>query len=353
MKQKNHLIALLISCLIMTAMGCGNDLSRIMTVTGATPLALQESAPSGLSLIISGLVKKEYKLSSYALNKFATTRIRTREVSPSGEFEGTYVYTGIPLYNILEGVTPQKPKNAAFDRPLDIAVVFHSRSGKKARFSYGELIMTDDRHPFTLAFHRRQVLPSKDPQKYTKNKHKENIKGLRLICPRDPDTSRYLDDVTQIKLVVLRTPDDRLPVMKKGSKCDSPGINSVDGTSVKAVTFNGVTEQKTDRWVRIGHGQGYKGVSSAAGYGLRSFLTKNFRDCGPDDFFLFVACDGYRVLMSGREIFLSGDGASYMILKDLDGKKPTGTYMLAPVDDYFVDRDVWGLTHVVIIRDFQ
>ncbi|MBP7737573.1 MAG: hypothetical protein KA369_16450 [Spirochaetes bacterium] len=353
MKQNILVIALLITCFIVSGIGCRKDLYQIMTVTGATPLALQESAPSGLSLKISGLVKKEYDLSSYTLNKFATTRIRTREISSAGEFEGTYVYTGIPLYNILEGVTPQKPKNAAFDRPLDIAVVFHSSSGKKARFSYGELIMTDDRHPFTLAFHRRQVLPSKDPQKYTKNKYKENIKGLRLICPRDPDTSRYLDDVTQIKLVVLRTPDDKLPVMKKGAKCESTGISSIDGAAVKAVTFNGVTEQKTDRWVRVGHGQGFKGVSSAAGYGLRSFLTKNFRDCGPDDFFLFVACDGYRVLMSGREIFLSGDGASSMILKELDGKKTTGTYMLAPVDDYFVDRDVWGLTHVVIIRDFK
>ncbi|OGO16779.1 MAG: hypothetical protein A2Z02_01185 [Chloroflexi bacterium RBG_16_48_7] len=50
-----------------------------------------------------------------------------------------YRDTGIPIYNILEGVTPQKPKSAPFDRPLDLAVVFHSSSGSKARFSYGEL----------------------------------------------------------------------------------------------------------------------------------------------------------------------------------------------------------------------
>lgn len=353
MKQIHPILIYALLLLLLPIGGCRKDLAQIMTVTGATPLALQESVPSGLSLKISGMVKKEYELSSYTLNKFATARIRTREVSLGGEFEGTYIYTGIPMYNILEGVTPQKPKNAAFDRPLDIAVVFHSSSGKKARFSYGELIMTDDRNPFMLAFHRRQLLPSKDPQKYTRNKYKENIKGLRLICPRDPDTSRYLNDVTEIKLVVLRTPDDKLPVMKKGEKCESRGITGIDGTESIAISFNGVSEQKTSSWIRVGHGQGFKGIASASGYSLRSLLKNNFKNCVPDDFFVFVACDGYRVLMSGREIFLSGDGASYMILKNIDGKKPTGKYMLAPVDDYFVDRDVWGLTHVVIIRDFK
>ncbi|MBN2160964.1 MAG: hypothetical protein JW807_16355 [Spirochaetes bacterium] len=346
--KKIILCTLSLSCLIAIT-ACGKKLSDIMTVTGATPLALRESVPSGRSIVITGMVKKEYNLSSYALNKFATVRVRTREVSPSGEFEGAYVYTGIPLYNILEGVTPEKPKTAPFDRPLDMVVVLHSASGKTARFSYGELIFTDDRHPCTLAFHRRQVLPSKDPDKYTKNRHKGDLEGLRLICPRDPDTARYLDDVTKMTLEVLKTPDDLLPVMKKGAKCSSDGISAVQNGTAKPVVFEGVERSKTSDWVRIGHGQGYKGISSAGGYDLRSFLKKNFKNCGPDNFFLFVACDGYRVLFSGREIFGSADGASYMIVDSLNGKDARGKYMLAPVADYFVDRDVWGLTHIVML----
>lgn len=340
-------------CIILSSIallpGCRQNITEIMTVTGSTPLALQESVPSGRSLTITGLVKKEYNLTSYTLNKFATTRIRTREVSPGGEFEGAYVYTGIPMYNILEGVTPKKPETAACDSPLDIVVIFHSASGKTARFSYCELIMTDDRHPFTLAFHRRQVLPHKDPEKYTRNKYKDNIQGLRLICPRDPDTSRYLDDVTKITFTVFKTPDDKLPVMKKGAKCVSEGIAIINGSNTAPASFGDVARTKKSDWVRIGHGQGFKGISKAQGYSLRSFLKKNFKDCGPDKFFLFVACDGYRALFSGREIFLSDDGASYMIIDSIDGKSATGKYMLAPVDDYFVDRDVWGLTHIVML----
>ena len=46
--------------------------------------------------------------------------------------------------------------------------------------------MTDDRHPFALAFHRRQLLPGKDPEKYTLNKYKENIKGSAAHSPGIP-----------------------------------------------------------------------------------------------------------------------------------------------------------------------
>ena len=349
MKQlKSSTLCILLSAIIFLP-GCRYKVTEVMAVTGATPLALQEPVPSGISLKITGMTKKEYDLSSYTLNKFATTRVRTREVSPVGEFEGAYVYTGIPLYNILEGVSPKKPKTAAFDSPLDMVVIFHSASGATARFSYCELIMTDDRHPFTLAFHRRQILPHKDPEKYTKNRYKENIQGLRLICPRDPDTSRYLDDVTKITFTVLKTPDDKLPVTKKGMKCVSEGITIINGGKSASALFGDVARSKKSDWVRIGHGQGFKGISKAEGYSLRSFLKKNFKGCGPENFFLFVACDGYRTLFSGREIFLSDDGASYMIIDTLDGKAATGKYMLAPVDDYFVDRDVWGLTHVVML----
>lgn len=341
-------ITTLLICSALFA-GCSDRINEIMTITGATPLALQEAVPSGISLRITGMVKKEYVLSSHTLNKFATARIRTREVTAGGEFDGAYVYTGIPLYNILEGVTPKKPETAPFDRPLDLVVTIQSSSGARARFSYGELVMTDDRHPTTLAFHRREVLPSKNPEKYTKNRHRENIRGLRLICPRDPDTARYLDGVTIITLSVLPAPDDRLPVMKKGTKCESDGITAVTGGTAKPATFAGVERVRTSGWVRIGHGQGYKGISSAEGFALRSFLKANFKDCGPDSFFLFVACDGYRVLLSGREVFLSDDGASSMIVDTTDGKRVAGKYQLAPIHDFFVDRNVWGLTHVVML----
>jgi len=34
----------------------------------------------------------------------------------------------------------------------------------------------------------------------------------------------------------------------------------------------------------------------------------------------------------------------------MKGKKVPGNYMLAPVADWFVDRDVWGLSHIVRVK---
>lgn len=341
----------ILAATVLLAANCRGNYGEIMAVTGATPLAIKETAPGGIALTVSGMVKREYRFSSKSLNAFAPTRIRTMEVSPQGEFEGAYVYVGVPAYNILEGIEPKKPKDAAFDRPLDMVVTFTSRSGKKAVFSYGELTMTDDRHPVTLAFSRKQVLPSKNPELYTKNIHKGTITGLRLICPREPDTGRYLDDVVSITLELLTAPDALLPAMRKGSKCDAGDLVAVEGGKARKVSFAGISPARVDRWVRIGHGQGYKGIASASGYDLRSFLEKQFPGAGPDDFYLFVGCDGYRVLFSRRELFLTRDGASCMIATVMGGTKARGNYTLAATDDYFVDRNIWGLSHIVLLRD--
>ncbi len=350
MTRLKKLVSIAFSAAILAGAGCGKDYAQIMAITGATPVALKESAPGGIELKVAGLVKREYTFSSSALNAFATARIRTMEVSPAGEFEGTYIYVGIPAYNILEGIEPKKPKDAAFDRPLDMIVTFHSRSGARAAFSYGELTMTDDRHPVTLAYSRRQLLPTKNPELYTKNRYSENITGLRLICPREPDTSRYLDDVTVITLEAAPAPDNLLPVMKKGSTCEAREISCVVGETAKKAAFDGVPAARASGWVRIGHGQGYKGIASVSGYGLRPFLQKHFPEADAKDFFLFVGCDGYRALFSWREIFMTEDGASYMISTAMDGKKASGTFTMAAIDDYFIDRNVWGLSHVALLK---
>ena len=61
-------------------------------------------------------------------------------------------------------------------------------------------------------------------------------------------------------------------------------------------------------WALLGHGHGFEEVVDAEGYELRSFLNANFDVIEPDDYFLFVACDGYRALYSWREIFAIDSG---------------------------------------------
>jgi hypothetical protein len=320
----------------------------LIIVSGATPLAVAEKVPPEVSLTVDGFVKKDYRFSGSALNGFASTRIRTREFDVEGKFLGAYAYSGIPVFNILEGIAPEKPEGADFKQPLDMLVSFSSASGKRVHFSFNEILMTDDRSPVTLAYDRKQILPATEKvrETYQLNVFKEKLSGLRLVCPREPDVTRYLDDVVRITFSVLQAPDDLLPRRQKG-KCISKAILCVSEGHTREAVLQTVTRQQNDRWVKIGHGHGYEEVARAEGYDLRSFLTINFPGIHPSDFFLFVGCDGYRALFSGREIFFTEDGSAMMIVQSVNGTPPPEGLKLAPTADYFADRAMWGLSYVV------
>ena len=317
--------------------------------SGATPLALEEKVPDSLTFQVKGKVKQVYQFNSRSFRLLAKTRVRTFEVSPGGEIMGAYIYTGIPVHYIMEGIVPEKKETDAFDRPMDIVVEFFSAAGESARFSYGELTCADDGLPITLAYHRTPLLPDKDPESYTRNKTKENIIGLRLICPRERDTSRYLDNVLYGTLTVLETPDHLLPPLKKKSKCTSPSITCIEAGSRRPASYDNVPNIEVSNWSRIGHSRGIKGdhPAAASGYHLPTFLKRNFPGCSPEDFFLFIGCDGYRGIYSGREIFCTDAGNALILLETMNGKPPKGGKTIAATSDFFLDRCVWGLSHIV------
>jgi len=332
--------------------GCSKSDIEIMAVTGATPSYVIAKAPGGLTLEVNGLVKRTYSFTSRSLAAFPSMAVRTREVSPKGEFEGAYFYSGIPLVHIMDGVAPKKTEKSPFDKPLDIIVTFTAANGAKARFSYGELAMADDAHPVVLAYHRKEIRPFKDDKKtYNKNIHRENVKGLRLICPRDSNTARYLDDVRSITFSEPDVSGLDLPVTKKGAKCVSKGVTCVTGAGSAPAVYAGVPKISMDNWVRVGHGMGYKGISKAEGYRLTAFLKRNNFVLSRDRFYLFVGCDGYRCIFSGWELFDNEYGSEAMLITSIDGKKPAEGPMLGPVRDFFVDRDLWGFTHAVQLDD--
>ncbi len=348
--KKNIAIVLLIAVVVFIYFRQENKnyYDMINAVSGATPLAIARDVPDGISLTIDGLVKQEYRFTSSALNGFASTRIRTKEFSPDGKFLGAYAYTGIPVFNILEGIAPEKRPGAAFNQPLDILIKFISASGKSVDFTFNEIIMADDSLPVTLAYYRAPVKPTTDNVKdtYDKNIMTKQLTGLRLIAPEEPDVSRYLDNVVRITYTTIPAPDDILPVRKK-EKCVSSGVTCIDGDNIYRATFENVPRMIKKNWVLIGHGHGYEKRVNAEGFELRAFLEANFKDISPDDFFLFVACDGYRCLFSGREIFVNERGKDMMIADTINDELPETGFRLASTADFFNDRSMWGLTYVV------
>jgi len=319
--------------------------------SGATPKALEKDVPDGLLLTVDGQVKQVYRFSSQSFRRFSRIRLRTREVSPTGEIMGAYIYTGIPAAHILEGIATKKESSAPFDRPLDLAVIFTTASGQSSCFSYGELLLSDDSLPITLAYDREPLQPSSDPGNYTRNKYRGNISGLRLLSPRETDTGRYLDNVVKITFTLPATPDHLLPRQKKGLACDATSVICLDGEKSWPATWDDLPQVKINQWFRIGHGKGIKEDSlvSASGIDLRAFLKKHFPGLKPTDFFLFVGCDGYRSLFSAREIFSTQAGESMALLSRLDEKPVAGGWTMGVMSDFFVDRCVRGITQVVKI----
>jgi hypothetical protein len=63
-----------------------------------------------------------------------------------------------------------------------------------------------------LHYHREPVKPTSDDVKdsYRGNIFSEELTGLRLISPGEPDVSRYLDNITHITYTTLTVPDDLL-----------------------------------------------------------------------------------------------------------------------------------------------
>lgn len=351
--KKNIIIGLLVvlAIFIYIRQENKNYYDMINAVSGATPLAIARDIPDGVSLTIDGLVKQEYRFTASALNGFASTRIRTKEFSSDGKFLGAYAYAGIPVFNILEGIAPEKKADAVFKQPLDILVRFISASGKSVGFTFNEVIMADDSLPVTLAYYRAPVKPTSDNVKdtYNKNIFTEPLTGLRLIAPGEPDTTRYLDDVVKITYTTLPAPDDLLPARKKGTNCASSAITCIDRENKYQADFENVSRMCTDNWVLIGHGHGYEENVNAEGFQLRSFLRANFKDISPDDYFLFVACDGYRCLFSYREIFAVEKGKDIMIVDIVNEELPETGFRLAPTADFFTDRSMWGLAYAVKI----
>jgi len=323
--------------------------NHIDAFSGATPQALNKAVPSSYSITVDGLVKQEYKFSSRALNLLAKSRVRMPEISPRGEVKGAYIYYGIPILHILEGVVPQKQEGAAFDRPLDMIVEIHSAPGKKSSFSYGELIVCDDSNPVMLAFSREQVLPSKSPESYTRNEFTHDLESLRLVCPGDDNDARFLDNVERITLTLPSTPDNLLPQTVKGKDCSSHSITCLYGEKQWPLVLDGLPQIEVGNWFRTGHGRGIKGdnTAQATGYPLAELLKQNFPDAGDDDFFLFVACDGYRSLFSARELFLTREGNEALLMTALNGQPTQGGYTIAAIGDFFVDRCVRSVTHIL------
>ncbi len=322
--------------------------------TSATPVAVQQKVPADCRLNVSGQITREWSMKAGDFAALAQTRIRCVENDSTGRINGAYIYQGVPVIHILEGVAPVNHPDDPFDRPLDMLVVVKNEKEEKSWFSYGELTMCDDTNPVTLAYHRLELLPSKDPEKYTKNSWHGPHQGLRLVAPRDWDTSRYID--TAERLLLLR-PDWPTPVgtptMKVPGK-DAPLPDQLTLAEGERITWQGrpdsldLPRRSVQNWRRVGHGRGIKSEvpEEAEGIGFIDMLKQVFPQMTREDAVMVVAIDGYRSVFSGREILEHPQGQE-MLIQDRTAQDQG--WIIQVCGDFFVDRCVWGVSHIIRI----
>jgi hypothetical protein len=176
------------------------------------------------------------------------------------------------------------------------------------------------------------------------------LSGFRLIAPRDPDTGRYLDDVVRVTYGQVRLPVGLLPERKKGMKCESRDLVCVEDNRARDAVWEGLERVTIRNWPRVFHGRGFMGQETVSGHLLRDFLVRNFGEVSPQDYFMLASCDGYRVLCSAREIFLTDSGRGVLIVDEMTGRRPPGWRMLAWTADYYADRESWGISHILRFR---
>jgi hypothetical protein len=150
----------------------------------------------------------------------------------------------------------------------------------------------------------------------------------------------------------LSAADHLLPVQKKNKKCASSGLSVVLEGQKSAANLKNLPTITLKNWFRTGHGRGIKSsrLEEITGHPLHSLLELLCPDSGPGDFFLFVACDGYRTILSWEEIFETRDGSRMMLVVDRNPDREIQDLKLTCGDDFFVDRNVWGLSHMQHIR---
>lgn len=322
--------------------------------SSATPVAVNKAVPQEINLLITGQVKRNWAMKSPDFAALAQTRLRCIENTPDGTITGAYIYQGVPLLHILEGVMPQNRPDDPFDRPLDMVVAAENPQGGNSWFSYGELTMCSDDRPVIAAFHREELLPSKDPEEYRRNSWHGPHRGLRLVSSRDRDNSRHIDGLSEMALLRPKWPTPQgTPTMKIPGK-DAPLPNELTFADGANTLWTGRPDSldlpwvQIEDWRRIGHGRGLKSQKpeQLSGYRFSDFLQKMFSQVSREDAFLVVAIDGYRVLFSGREVFEHDEGRGLLLQ---DAAAEGQGWSIQASGDFFVDRCVWGLSHIIRI----
>lgn len=331
--------------------------NSLPTISIANPMTGGNTNPQ---ISITGLVRQPINLTLRDLKRFIPAELRLNDVKQNGNYQGVFIYQGVPLRTLLEQAVIEK-EEAIFGREIDLAIVVRNRNGKQVLFSWGEIFYRNAGETL-LAYDGSPLMPHRAcSQCHRKDEMSEYYNALfrkvsfpKIVTSRDFYTDRCLEQVVAIEVVDL----GRYKGIQRAKKdrpqklyAPSVAISKQDGTES---SFQQLPEMHriSVKAIMAGEGIGYHGLRNYEGISLRELLSHNGFNYHPGQAFVLSAPDGYRVLISSAELFAIPGGYRIIIADQESGKsiQEDGRFKVILPDDLSADRWLKAVAQIDMVQ---
>lgn len=335
-----------------------NGMKKRSMFVALTALLLIQAALAGsaAALTIGGAVKQPLTLKTDDLLKMEAVSVRASELTGEKEYQGTFVYRGVPLKSLLEFAGIEKEVSSVFKKPTDLAIVARDKNGKTAVLSWGEVFYRNAQDVL-IAVSAKGVMPHHqncgechDDRFYKKalSLLTRKMDFPKLVVTNDFYTDRNLEDLVSIEVVDLKGQSPK----KEMKKLFSPRVVAKNGNEkgVEITDLKGYRRMEVLQ-KEVGDGRGYHGLKRFGGVSLKDILTKLKASGNPNALILVGAPDGYRASFSYGEVFLRPEGERILLADTLNGERldEDGLFLLIPPDDLAADRDVKAVETIQVV----
>lgn len=321
----------------------------------ALMLAIMVAPSESPALTVGGVVRQPLNLSADDLAQFAATEVRLTDFTRDKQFNGVFVYKGVPLRALLQAAAIQKDQGG-FNKPIDLAIVVRDRSGRTTVLSWGEVFYRNPSNVI-VAFSATPVMPHHakgcgechGPGTYQSalDKLKRKVILPKLILANDFFSDRSLEDIVSIEVVDLKRGSAKKPDPKPPASKFT--ITDIAGKSAHFTDLSGYRKAKVE-FKEVGDGRGFHGYRQFEGVPLRELLAKLEQGQETDKAVLVTSTDGYQGLFSFGEIFLSPLGERIIISEQKDGSSDDDRkFTLVIPDDIAADRMIKTVSKIEVI----
>lgn len=340
-------------------------------------LLLAAAATSQAQVRVTGSVKTALTVDQTVASSVARSTEKIRIAKPDGQYRATVEASGASLWSLLDQAGVEKKTPDGFNRPIDLLVVVKGRQGHEALFSVGELqmgleggrVLLADRLRLVMPHHHDEVPPLAEPDGWLEataraaltvpegcvSCHAEKKlpavdlpRGVCLVAAGDPWPPRFVEDVVEVS---VRQVGASVPAhMKKGATA-GPTVSLVrlDGSAMAlhpaALAALG---QASFADAAFGMGRGFHGLHAWSGVPLARVVAANVpANANLDRLWVLVtAADGYRTVLSGRELFAGVRDALLATSEDGQPLGERGPMRLVVPADFYVDRSVHSVQEI-------